>query len=308
MNEKRINYAVTSEVHPNLLNGILKLIPKHFKLVQTQSKNADYVFHSANNWEVLNYSGIRIFVTGENVSPDFNLSDYALGFDPISFQDRYIQLPLIKLYSDAYAVFTQARPNSESISSQKSGFCAYVMSNTKNSALERISLFEQINNYKPVASGGKWNNTVGGPVADKIAFQSKYKFVLALENASHPGYLTEKFAQAAQSNAVPIYWGDPSISSIFNPKAFINCHAFPSIESIVKEIIAIDQNASRYKQMLSQPWFKNNQEPEHLKDSAYAHFFDHLFLQEKEQAYRRNRSRWGKKYERSLKKIHKRFF
>ena len=88
------------------------------------------------------------------------------------------------------------------------------MSNTKNSALERISLFEQINNYKPVASGGKWNNTVGGPVADKIAFQSKYKFVLALENASHPGYLTEKFAQAAQSNAVPIYTGETQVSAV----------------------------------------------------------------------------------------------
>ena len=298
---KTIHYAVTKEVHPHLLEAVLKLIPSDFKCLRVKDKNADYIFHSANSLEVLKYSGIRISVTGENVSPDFNISDYAIGFDPLLFQDRYCRLPLIKLYRDAYACFLQDRPSPESILAEKKGFCAYVMSNTKNSAEIRTHLFEALNRYKPVASGGKWNNTVGGPVVDKLAFQSKYKFVLALENASHPGYLTEKFAEAAQSNAIPIYWGDPTIAKDFNEKAFINCHAFPSLNAVVNHVQAIDQNDNHYLEMLAEPWFVDGKEPEHYTDAYFQTFFRSIFEQAKEFAYRRNRSRWGKKYEKHLK-------
>ena len=58
----------------------------------------------------------------------------------------------------------------------------------------RTRIFDLLSAYKPVASGGKWRNNVGGPMADKIAFQSKYRFVIAFENSSTSGYLTEKFA------------------------------------------------------------------------------------------------------------------
>lgn len=298
---KTIKYAVTKEVNPALLEGIFQLIPSDFKCLRVADKDADYVFHSANSLEVLKYSGIRIFVSGENVSPDFNISDYAIGFDPLIFQDRYCRLPLFKLYRDAYDSLVRPRPCPKSILAGKEGFCAYVMSNTKDSADIRIRLFEALNCYKAIASGGKWKNTTGGPVVDKIAFQSKYKFVLALENASHPGYLTEKFAEAAQSNAIPIYWGDPTIVNDFNEKAFINCHAFSSLDAVVDRIQAIDENDALYMEMLEEPWFVHGQEPQHYKDDYYKAFFKSIFDQEKASAFRRNRSRWGKKHEQYLK-------
>ena len=60
------------------------------------------------------------------------------------------------------------------------------MSNTKNSAPERESIYHAISEYKMVSSGGRWRNNVGGPVDDKIAFQSSCKFALAIENSSSP--------------------------------------------------------------------------------------------------------------------------
>ena len=128
------------------------------------------------------------------------------------------------------------------------------MSNLTNSAEERSRIFDILSAYKPVNSGGLWHNNVGGRVSDKLSFQSKHKFVIAFENCSYPGYLTEKFAEAAASNAVPIYWGDPQIASLFNPKAFVNCHDFPSLEAVGKRVgklITIHQ----YQQMLTEPWF-----------------------------------------------------
>ena len=146
------------------------------------------------------------------------------------------------------------------------------MSNTKNSAPERERMVDALNQYKAVDCGGKWRNNVGGPVADKIAFQSKYKFVLAIENYSAPGYLTEKFAQAAQSNAIPIYWGDPTITQYINPKAFVNCHDFDTEEDLVSHIRHLDTNEQAYRAMLTEPWFKQKQEPYDWQDATFTRF------------------------------------
>ena len=150
------------------------------------------------------------------------------------------------------------------------------MSNTKNSAPERVQLVDALNTHKPVALGGKWRNNVYGPVADKIAFQSTYKFVLAVENYSAPGYLTEKFAQAAQSNAIPIYWGDPTITQYINPKSFINCHDFKSMEALVARIRELDQDDEAYRAMLSEPWFINREEPPEWRDATFANFLGNI--------------------------------
>ena len=37
---------------------------------------------------------VKIFYTQENLCPDFNYADYAIGFDNIEFEDRYLQFPI----------------------------------------------------------------------------------------------------------------------------------------------------------------------------------------------------------------------
>ena len=44
----------------------------------------------------------------------------------------------------------------------------------------------------------------------KLEFLRPYKFNLAFENASVPGYTTEKIVDAMQARAMPIYWGNPA--------------------------------------------------------------------------------------------------
>ena len=94
------------------------------------------------------------------------------------------------------------------------------MSNVTNSADERSRIFELLSAYKSVNSGGRWRNN-WRPVPDKLAFQSSHKFAIAFENCSYPGYITEKFAEAAASNAIPIYWGDPQIASFLTGVGFL---------------------------------------------------------------------------------------
>ncbi len=288
---------------PEIVEAVLPFIHDRYDLELTTDYDADYVFHSCMGYDILNYSGVRIFVTGENVSPNFNISDYAMAFDKMDFGDRYCWLPFFKFYKEAYVALCAPRPSADAVLAQKSGFCAYVMSNTKDSAKERIDIFEALTNYKQVDSGGKWRNNVGGPVDDKVAFQSKYKFSIAFENSSRPGYLTEKFAQAAQSNAIPIYWGDPEVAKTFNPKSFINCHDFQSLEAVAARVSEIDGNDNLYLEMLKEPWFIEETEPKSLKDETYIHFLENIFDQPHKEAYRRNRSRWGIKHERNLSRM-----
>ena len=300
MDSKQPKRIAIVEASGELAESVLRFVDDKYKLEFSNSTDADYVIHSCHGYDVLKYSGVRIFVSGENVSPNFAISDYAMTFEKLYFGDRYTWLPLIKLYRESYAALNSLRPDAEKIASEKTDFCAYVMSNTTNSADERSQIFELLSKYKTVNSGGRWRNNVGGSIPDKIAFQSKHKFVIAFENCSHPGYLTEKFADAAASNAIPIYWGDPDIASIFNPKAFINCHDFQTFEDVVDRVREIDTDNKLYHEILSEPWFVNETEPECLSDSHFSDFLSNIFDQPHESAYRRNRGRWGIKKERQL--------
>ncbi len=299
---KPVKRIAAVDIEPSLVRVFLDFVADRYDFQFTTDRNAPYVFHSCFGHDVYKYSGVRVFITGENVSPHFGISDYAMGFEKMQFGDRYIRLPLIKLYRDSYPVFTRSRPSPEDIIHQKKGFCAYVMSNTTDSAPERTRIFDLLSAYKTVSSGGGWRNNVGGKVRDKMAFQSAYKFVIAFENTSYPGYLTEKFAHAAASNAVPIYWGEPDIGNIFNPKAFINCHDFSSLEEAVAYVKEVDQSDDLYRRMLSEPWFPNGIEPEWLRDATYADFLANIFDQEHESAYRRDRGRMGIKEEKKLRR------
>lgn len=63
------------------------------------SSEPEYLFYSVFGHEHLkNQNAVRIFYTGECVSPDFNDCDYAIGFDRLSFSDRYARIPIYRLF------------------------------------------------------------------------------------------------------------------------------------------------------------------------------------------------------------------
>jgi len=299
MTDLQVKRIAAVDGQRDFVERILSFVQDRYRFEWTDPREADYIFHSIDSLDVLKYQGVRIFITGENVTPDFAVCDYALAFErDLDYGDRNIWLPLIRLYEKDYRVLCQPRPDPDHVLAQKTDFCAYVMSNTRDSAPEREQIFDLLCRYKKVNSGGAWRNNVGGRVKDKLAFQSRHKFVIAFENSSWPGYLTEKFAQAAAANAVPIYWGDPGIDEIFNPEAFINCHACRSLEEVVDLVREIDSDEERYRAMLAAPWFRNGHEPECLRAETYADFLANILDRPREQAYRRNRSRWSRKRER----------
>jgi len=260
----------------NIKNSfIYRMIEKAYDIEITPI-NPDAVIYSCFGFEHLKYSCPRIYFTGENKRPNFNRCDYAFSFDyPVN--ERNFRLPLYRAYPQYPQLFNARDP--DKVISQKRRFCSFVNSNAK--AEERIRLFDQLSEYKQVDSGGKVRNNVGGRVDSKVDFISNYKFNIAFENSSYPGYSTEKLVEALVTNTIPIYWGDPKISNDFNTKAFINCHDFNSMNEVIEHIKKVDNDDILYRQYLSEPFLLNNKETEFCKEENIIKRFEQIFSSNK---------------------------
>ncbi len=276
-------------------NFIIEALKENFEVVL--SDDPDFVFCSNFGNRHLKYSCVKIFYTGENLCPDFNLVDYAMGFQPITFGDRYLRLPLYVLYNGACELALKKHEFEDDSNMASRKFCNYVISNAVSDPA-RDKMIGLLEAYKSVDSGGRYRNNVGGPVKDKIEFERDYKFTMCFENSSAPGYTTEKIMEAFAGQTVPIYWGNPDIASEFNPKAFINCHDFASFEEVIEEIKRIDGDDQAYLRMLHAPVLAEGSSAGKCLDENYvSDYLCKILGQDKESAFRRNRVYVGKRYE-----------
>ena len=185
-------------------NTLIQILQKKYDVVY--SDKPDFILCGPHGYKHLEYDCVRIFLTAENVRPDFNLVDYAMSFDYVAFEDRHLRLPLLFFYNyDKEMLKSRIH-----LSKYKTKFCGFVASNGYMTEM-RDNFFEALCAYKNVDSGGKWKNNIGASVDDKIEWLKSYKFNICFENSSYPGYLTEKLFDAFMGGCVPIYWGDTSL-------------------------------------------------------------------------------------------------
>lgn len=217
-------------------------------------ENPQYLFYSCFGEDFRFVAGnpVKIFFTGELFVPDFNECDYAFGYDRLSFGDRYMRLPLLRLAASLPAA-KEKHERADEFFAKKTGFCSFVVSNG-NAQQIRTEAFQALNAYKKVDSGGKFMNNVGSPVVDKNAFAAERKFSLCFENCVYSGYVTEKLTDAFAAGTVPIYLGSADIGKDVNPSAFINCYGM-SVEEIVSAVKKVDSDDKLYLEMLSAPAF-----------------------------------------------------
>ncbi|MGL2429958.1 glycosyltransferase family 10 domain-containing protein, partial [Helicobacter pylori] len=250
-------------------------------LHQNPNKPSDLVFGNPLGLarKILSYQNAkRVFYTGENESPNFNLFDYAIGFDELDFNNRYLRMPLYydrlhrkaesvndttapyKLKADSlYALkkpshhFKENHPhlcavvNNES-DPLKRGFASFVASNPN--APKRNAFYDALNSIEPVTGGGSVRNTLGYKVKNKSEFLSQYKFNLCFENSQGYGYVTEKILDAYFSHTIPIYWGSPSVAKDFNPKSFVNVHDFNNFDEAIDYVRYLHTHPNAYLDML----------------------------------------------------------
>ncbi|MCX6155516.1 MAG: glycosyltransferase family 10 [Candidatus Kapabacteria bacterium] len=234
-----------SNLFTQVLSNFYDLIP--------DAKNPDLLFFSLFGSKHNRYNCKKVLVIGENARPDFNICDYSLNFD-YSDDPRSFRFPLYTLFGDPELITVQRDP--QKILSEKTQFCNFVYSNPGSKL--RVNFFKRLSQYKKIDSAGNYLNNVGTPVKDKLEFIKKYKFTIAFENESQPGYTTEKIFDAFRAQSLPIYWGNELVDRDFNSEAFLNYYAFPNEDALIERIIEIDNNDALYLDYISKPPFKGN--------------------------------------------------
>jgi len=263
------------------------LLSRRFDIIKDD--NPEFIFFGDENFgtENLKYSRslfTKIFFTGENRRPENYDCDYAVTFDH-NFNEWHYRLPGYAIapfgYRNDYPINTLF--NIHNTKFEKTDFCAFIHRN--GGCRERNYFFNLLNSYKKVnAAGYLFNNTgfiVENTIKAKIEYCKKHKFVMAFENGSHPGYVTEKILDGFYSNSIPIYWGSKTVGIDFNTDAFINGHDFNSFEELLEYIVKIDKDDALYNNIVSQPKLKYNLPTSVLIYNNFLHWFDSVVYEKR---------------------------
>ena len=268
-------------------NFVVKLLREKFEVVE--SSNPDYLLYSVFGCEHINYDCVRILFIGENIIPNFNVCDYAIGVNYITFEDRYLYYPLFLLYQKDLDRALQKHKIQDI--SHKNKFCNYIFSNTQAAKI-RGDFFDFLSKYKKIDSAGVDRNNINIALPregdTKYEFMKDYKFSIAFENSSTNGYCTEKILQAFAAATIPIYWGDKEICKKggFNEKSFININDYDNFENALEAIKKLDNDKQAYLAMLREKVFKDDNYIEQ-KNKELENFLDNIFNQEPNKAFRR---------------------
>lgn len=276
------------------------------------SDDPDFLFCSVYDNKHFYYDNpIKILYTGENIVPNFNVYDYAIGFDHIEFEDRYLRLPLWQIYADFNPDYVPSEiKNMTREEKLNRKFCNFVYTNGWSK--KRIEFFHMLSNYKQVDSGGRFMNNVGGPCESKFEFQKNYKFSIAFENFESNGYTTEKMTDSFLAGTIPLYWGNPRVAEEFNPEAFVNYYDYDSLDSMMKRVIELDKNDDEYIEMLSKPIFQKGYFTEGKAKERYENFFFHIIemgtnAKRMKKKFYWNNEKYNKNHWRVKKFLHKLF-
>ncbi|WRC14645.1 fucosyltransferase [Helicobacter pylori] len=277
------NWWGDEEIKEFKKNILYFILSQHYTITlhQNPNKPSDLVFSNPLGLarKILSYQNTkRVFYTGENEVPNFNLFDYAIGFDELDFNNRYLRMPLYydRLHYKAQSVndttapyklkpnslytlkkpthhFKENHPNLCAVVNNESdplkrGFASFVASNPN--APKRNAFYEALNSIEPVTGGGSVKNTLGYKVENKSEFLSQYKFNLCFENSQGYGYVTEKIIDAYFSHTIPIYWGSPSVAKDFNPKSFVNVCDFKDFDEAIDYVRYLHTHPNAYLDML----------------------------------------------------------
>ena len=255
--------------------------------VERDDQNPNYLIFGDRNFGQQNLKPqyqncTRIFYTGENQRAAHYNCHHAITFDHMDTPEHY-RLPLYVIYDwdnrrKGIANINDCERSFGDLLEQRQ-FCSFIVKNP--SCQMRNDFFLKMNKYKKVDAAGPWMNNVGylldggeNACQAKLDFLPKYKFNICFENASYPGYATEKLYEALIGRTVPIYWGSPTIDCDFNTKAFLNWHDYLDSDRLLDKVIELDNDPEYYTEMYLEPMFHNFKDNKYFDLDRFVEWFE----------------------------------
>tara|TARA_B100000965_G_scaffold166375_1_gene138678 strand:- start:15619 stop:16548 length:930 start_codon:yes stop_codon:yes gene_type:complete len=284
LNKKKLRVFFT-DFWPNFKlddNYFYNLLSQKYEL-EIDPEKPEILFHSVD------YSGEekhkkynngitkKIFFTGENILPNYNESHYSFSFNT-DLNEKNYRLPLWVLFINwfnsekdterdpSYLIpLNFLQENKQKRTTRKPLFCSFIASKPVG---QRMDFVPKLDNIKKVHSLGRlYSNSYiringRGDQKKKLDYMKLFKFNIAFENSISNGYVTEKILHSFYAKSLPIYWGDKKVKDDFNSDAFLFYNDFKNEESLITEIININNNKNTYLEYINQPIFKNNKVPD----------------------------------------------
>lgn len=240
----------------------LRLLAETHPLEFTRFEDADLLFFSDFGERHWDFKGLKVYVTGENMLPDFDQCDLAFTPHEAAGEPRAIRFPYYAQVLPGLGSLV-GRPAPDPSAPERPGFCSFVASNPRGP--ERNDFFRRLHARRKLDSAGRHFNTTGERLKDKHAFLLRYRMNLAFENTRSPGYVTEKLVEPLLAGCIPIYWGAPDVYRDFNPACMINVADFPDFDAAIEHILKVDADPATRHAILSAPAFKDDREPDCLQ-------------------------------------------
>jgi hypothetical protein len=215
--------------------------------------------------------GIKISYTAEATLPNIDDYDLLIGFDYVD-SPKYMRLPYYYLsWGKKIKPGLKMRAENGVCNPNKKYFACFLVSNNmKNSyytklpmdgIIARNRIFHKLSLYKDVASGGKHLNNINEIIprerAKVLNWLSQCKFVIAYENQTYKGYITEKPFQAYFAGSIPIYYGDQKALEDINKQALIYAGDFQDEDALVEYVKKIDNDDKLYCDIWNQNLITN---------------------------------------------------
>lgn len=230
------------------------LFLKHFfKEDVILDDNPDILFFSVfgKKETVLNFienrDCISIFFTGEcTLHPAhtgyedhcLSFADISLGFKELN-NKNYLRFPLWMTYISMEPL-NMGKKNlifNKIYEGDKNKFCCIL--NNHDEFNTRTHIFEEINNYKKVDSGGIWKKNINYNIekgeTNKYNWIKNYKFNICCESILDKGYITEKIFECLICGCIPIY-KVKNMSDLIEPEIINQDCILKFTENNIKEI------------------------------------------------------------------------
>jgi hypothetical protein len=222
---KFINGLSFHDSIPEILGDLVN----EFEFVD-EPEHPDVVIFGPYGNEKPNKDCIKVGYYCENFLPNLDICDYAFGV-PYEEEIKHPNYRRIDFHGFQPARLIKESNYAEKAISQHTHFCNFLY---RNPVSYRESFFDELSKYKIPDSPGVSRNNMPSLASDKILnrydsklpFIKKYKFTIAFENYTYPGYHTEKILEPMEAGSIPIYIGNPEIAKHFNVKSIIHGRDF----------------------------------------------------------------------------------
>lgn len=322
-------------------NPFIKLLGAKYDVIY--AKKPDFLLCGPFGFKHFEYECVKIFYTGENVRVDWNFMDYGMGFDYMDFGEQYLHLPLhffcnydfehrnlnARTKFCAYIVRHSGANECGKSGGLRDRFY------DKLSAYKRVdsgggwrnNIGHSVENKHEWIQGYKFNicfenSSYPGYLTEKLfdAYNAGCIPIYWGDTSLRVGFDGESYARNGggtipaenynPNNHESIDTRIPKISPHLldykiNPKAFINAHNFANLDALVEEVKRIDNDNKAYESMRNEPIFLDNFNPKDFYEKKILDFFDNIFSQSPNLAFRRGEGLILYGYRNSIAKINK---